>query len=605
MKRVYMLLTLAFAMSSTQAQVIFSSDLSDWTGGSPTDFFGSKTTFTTAEVAEETTGAENGTSFIRCTNITTTHKRLSTQPVSITNGQEYIITFYAKGMGDIRTGLFDDHTPTSTAGFLSYNNYITVNSTVWTQYSQTITATNTTAAGEFILSIRNTMAPNHLEIDSVSIVENSGGSTPGSYAIPFHSDLSDWTAGNPTDFFGVKTSLTGAEVTEVTTGAQAGTSYARLTNATSTHKRLSTQPLAVNNGQGYQIKFWARGQGDIRTGLFDDHTPTSSAGFTAYNNYIAVNTTTWTEFTQTLTATNTTTIAEFIFSIRNTVAPNHIEIDSVAITEITIAPPATVSIYDIQFTTDPSGDSPLVNQVVNTGGIVTAIRNDGRYWIKSGNGPWSGIYVYHQPATPVQLGDSVTFSATVVEYFNLTELSFINNFTVVSSGNFFMANTITTNQANSEAYEGCLIRVVNANCITGLNNFNEWVVNDGSGQVKVDDFLYMFTPTVGSAYNVTGVMDFGFSEFKILPRDANDISIATGISDVEINAFTMYPNPTQDFLTISTGDNASKAIEILDLSGKLVNQIVMGQMHTIDVSSMDAGVYFITINGQTRKFIKN
>jgi hypothetical protein len=606
MKKVYMLLTLALAVSSANAQVIFSSDLSDWSAGSPTDFFGSKTQFTTAEVSEETTGAVYGDSYIRCTNTTSTHKRLSTQPLSIESGQEYIITFYAKGQGEIRTGLFDDHTPTSTAGFLTYNSYIVVNSSSWTMYSQSITASNTTSSGEFILSIRNTVAPNHMEIDSVSIVESSGGgSTPGSYSIPFHSDLSDWTGSSLNDFMGSKTQTTDLTVTEVTSGASAGTSYARLATTGTAHRRFSTQPMAVVNGQGYEIKFWAKGQGSIRTGLFDDHTPTSSAGFTTYNSYIAVNTTTWTEYTQTITATNTTSVGEFIFSVQNTVAPNHIEIDSVSIIEVTIAPPATVSVYDIQYTTDPSGDSPYKDQIVNTGGIVTAIRNDGRYWIKSGNGPWSGIYVYHQPTTPVQLGDSVTMSATVVEYFNLTELSFINNFTVVSSGNFFMANTVTTNQANTEAYEGCLIRVINANCITGLNSFNEWVVNDGSGQVKVDDFLYAFTPSVGTAYNVTGVMDFSFSEYKILPRDANDISLATTIIEKNPNSFTLYPNPVHDYLFISFGDTEVREVSIKDISGKLITHQLVNGTETIDVSSFDSGIYLITIGNNTQKFIKN
>ena len=48
------------------------------------------------------------------------------------------------------------------------------------------------------------------------------------------------------------------------------------------------------------------------------------------------------------------------------------------------------SIYDIQFTTLPNGDSPLNGQTVNTGGIVTASYT-GAYYIQNASGPWQGI----------------------------------------------------------------------------------------------------------------------------------------------------------------------------------------------------------------------
>ena len=63
---------------------------------------------------------------------------------------------------------------------------------------------------------------------------------------------------------------------------------------------------------------------------------------------------------------------------------------------ILLIPPALisqVSIYDIQFTTDPgegSYPSPYVGQTVTTGGIVTATGfRGGRYFIASSQGgPW-------------------------------------------------------------------------------------------------------------------------------------------------------------------------------------------------------------------------
>ena len=80
-----------------------------------------------------------------------------------------------------------------------------------------------------------------------------------------------------------------------------------------------------------------------------------------------------------------------------------------------------VSIYDIQHTTSPTGDSPYANQQVSTGGIVNFVRYDGTFYLASGSGEWTGIYVYDTTLNAI-VGDSITLDAEVVEYYNLTEL---------------------------------------------------------------------------------------------------------------------------------------------------------------------------------------
>ena len=54
------------------------------------------------------------------------------------------------------------------------------------------------------------------------------------------------------------------------------------------------------------------------------------------------------------------------------------EIDNITINEGSTPPPTidTVSVYDIQYTTDPNGNSNYVSQQIITGGIVTAVRSD-------------------------------------------------------------------------------------------------------------------------------------------------------------------------------------------------------------------------------------
>src|SRR5690606_12043213 len=156
-------------------------------------------------------------------------------------------------------------------------------------------------------------------------------------------------------------------------------------------------------------------------------------------------------------------------------------VDDVNITEA--GPLTPVSIYDIQYTTDPSGDSPMNGQTVLTGGIVSAVlpaANDG-YFIQSGIGPCTGIYVYDTDNSPA-IGDSSTLVACVVEYFGGRQLSSISAYTVVSSGNALVSFDVATGDVSVEPWESVLIRGVNATCTEepGGANFGKYKVNDGT-----------------------------------------------------------------------------------------------------------------------------
>jgi len=284
------------------------------------------------------------------------------------------------------------------------------------------------------------------------------------------------------------------------------------------------------------------------------------------------------------------------------------EIDNISITEGGGGGGSTTSasVYDIQYTTDASGDSPLTGQIVSTGGIVTYVRSDGRFYIKSGNGPYTGVYVYENAQTVAE-GDSVTFDAEVVEYFNLTELTNVTNFVNVSSGNFFLSESVTTAEANTEGYEGMLIATCGV--VTAQENqYNEYPVNDGSGDVLVDDFFLgaaFSAPTVGNSYNIKGIVDFSFGEFKVLPRTAADVGATTsctvGITENQTQ-FNIFPVPAENTLNVEVDGRAT--VNVYGVDGKLyLNQIVDG-LTTLDVSSLSSGVYMIKVGGTTKKFTK-
>lgn len=410
----------------------------------------------------------------------------------------------------------------------------------------------------------------------------------------FQSDLSSWSAGDPTDWMGVKTNIGSANVIEVPTASTYGGSDAQLTNATTSHKRFTTQPLSVTSGQSYEIKFWVKGQGEIRTGLFDNHTPTTTSGY-IYNSYITVNSATPVEYTQTITALNTNAAAEFILSVVNTVGPAHLIVDSVSIAE-TVIPPATfVSIYDIQYTTDPSGDSPEAGNEVQTYGIVTGVfafgADAGRFFIQDGDGPWNGIYVYDNTHT-LALGDSVSVTGTVSEYFGLTEIGTVSNVTIISSGNPQPnATVVSTLNAAQEQYESVLVQVVDAECTNADAGFGQFIVNDGSGDRLVDDQIYSYTATLGSYYDITGVTFLSFGEVKLFPRIAPDIVVKEVAGIEESSTFSMFPNPSTGMVAINV--NPGDIIRVYNMNGSLVYQGIGEKL--IDLTELEAGIYQVMV----------
>jgi len=412
----------------------------------------------------------------------------------------------------------------------------------------------------------------------------------------FTSDLESWTGNLPDGWVGAKTSISLDSIFQSTT-AHTGTYAVELHNTTP-HKRFTTVQQTVVSGTSYTISFWVRGQGEVRTGLFDGR-PGGSSGYSPYNGYETISTNTWQQVSQTVTAANDTVGAEFIISVLNTIAPDHLLIDDVNI-ELA-GPPAPTSIYAIQYTTDLSGSSPLTNQGVLTGGIVTGFVPSGNamgYYIQAGTGPWSGIWVL-DAANTVSRGDSVTLGATVEESFGYTRLTNVTSFALVSSGNPDPAITdVTTAQANTEPYEGVLSKVTNVPCVVAPNSFGEWKLFNGDS-LMVDDQMYAYPAMVGTSYTVTGCMFYSFGKYKIEPRDANDVEVANSIAD---NAFfasvTVGPVPANEVLYITLGTLSGSRVEytLTDLLGRSVaNGTITGDRNTINVSALTTGSYVLTL----------
>jgi hypothetical protein len=202
---------------------------------------------------------------------------------------------------------------------------------------------------------------------------------------------------------------------------------------------------------------------------------------------------------------------------------------------------AGVTIRDIQYTTDPSGNSPYSGQSVTVSGVVTGVirasYSKGSYFIQDGTGPWNGIYCYDNGRSPSE-GDSVLITGEISEYHTLTELS-PTSFTLLKRGAILPEPVIlptcslSSSNPNIEALEGILVATNKVTVATTANANFEWTINDGSGPAAVDDALDSlsklgYNPIVNdSLARVQGIIYYGDSYtnyyWRIEPRFTKDI----------------------------------------------------------------------------------
>ncbi len=211
-----------------------------------------------------------------------------------------------------------------------------------------------------------------------------------------------------------------------------------------------------------------------------------------------------------------------------------------AVSLIPFTPPVK-SIYDIQYTELASGDSPEKGNTVEVRGIVTGtVTGSGAgYFLQDGEGAWNGIWVLDNENTPA-IGDSVEVIGTVDEYWDLTEIKSVAEFTVAASDKDLPApTTLTALAAAEEQYESVFITIEKATTTNVDAGNGMWEVEDATGTLLVDDVIFAFTPEDDAIYTITGIAYYSYEERKILPRSAADI-----VQDAAPVIGTITLNPT-------------------------------------------------------------
>jgi len=410
--------------------------------------------------------------------------------------------------------------------------------------------------------------------------------------IVFESNFDIWAnTHSPAGWLGSKSNLSSDSVLQITTGATQGLNLAQLTNIQGSHRRFTSTGISLTQGVPYEVEVWVKGNGSIRTGLYDNDLDGGDYGY-SYNSYQVINSTEVSSFVQTITPDTTYASCELIISLIEGI----LQVDRVEVRYGEVQVPVAKSVYEIQYTTNIDGVSPESGVYVITSGVVTGVASNG-YYIQDGAGSWNGIRVMDSSNTPSQ-GDLVTVTGTVEEFFNFTRINGVIEFTNVGPGTVPAPSVVGSGALNAEEYESVLVRTTGT-CTSPLNTFNEWLINDGTGEVMVDDEMFMYTPTVGISYTVTGPLNYAFSAYKIEPRDAGDVSLTIGLNELSGIQTKVYPNPTSDILTIEQNQNGKVFAQIIDTQGKQVLALTLTHsIENISLASLANGIYCLQLSAE-------
>jgi predicted extracellular nuclease len=195
----------------------------------------------------------------------------------------------------------------------------------------------------------------------------------------------------------------------------------------------------------------------------------------------------------------------------------------------------SVTINDIQMG-NISGNVEI-EQVVVTSPMNAS--GDGFFVQEIGGGAYSGMYVYllsGAQSVTFEVGDVVSISGSISEYYDLTELT-VSDAADISWSSTVEAVTIDaldlTTVSDWEAWESCMVSITDVTA-TEAQDYGDATTDVSAGTnsdgdamwLKVDNMFFDFESEAGTNWaSVTGPVTYSYSDWRIAPRDNADLGL--------------------------------------------------------------------------------
>jgi hypothetical protein len=157
---------------------------------------------------------------------------------------------------------------------------------------------------------------------------------------------------------------------------------------------------------------------------------------------------------------------------------------------------------------------------------------------------------------------------------------------------------VTTNINVFPALDLTIVQDGNTLTVNQTGAAYQWVDCNMKGQPIDGATSQSFTPTASGIYAVqlTTVDCVEYSEC---------ISVSLGNVSIENNEqqlVNLYPNPANNVIHVELKDFAK--IQILSVSGQVLMDLDAAQTYQVDLTSLSQGVYFVRVNNETLRFVK-
>lgn len=138
---------------------------------------------------------------------------------------------------------------------------------------------------------------------------------------------------------------------------------------------------------------------------------------------------------------------------------------------------------------------------------------------------------------------------------------------------------------------------------------NLWI-GSGEGQEFLDSLLDPSITCESGAYECTGQSldadEDGICDEQELwqgwgPNDSNDPNVITSIDNLPAPELIAYPNPFDDILNLSN-TTIGDQVQLWDMQGRLARSIAITASQTLDLSSLENGIYTLVLISKNDRF---